>query len=65
LSGDCNCEEKVILKLIKSLKFYKVVLVFIIYKQKQQVFHPKIKITPWFTPAQAIIGLYDFLLSDK
>ncbi len=29
------------------------------------IVHTKMKITPWFTHAQAIIGIYDFLLSDK
>jgi len=27
--------------------------------------HFKMKITPWFTHPQAILGVYDFLLSDE
>ncbi len=27
--------------------------------------HPKMKISPWFTHPQGILGVYDFLLSDK
>ncbi len=29
------------------------------------IVHPKMKITPWFTHPQAILGEYDFLLSDE
>ncbi len=29
------------------------------------IVHPKMKITVWFTHPQAILGVYDFLLSDK
>ncbi len=27
--------------------------------------HPKLKITPWFTHPQAILGVYDFPFSNK
>ncbi len=29
------------------------------------IVHPEMKITPWFTHPQAILGVYDFRLSDK
>ncbi len=29
------------------------------------IVHPKIKLPPWFTHPQAILGVYDFLLSDE
>ncbi len=36
---------------------------------KKQLFkgivHPKMKITPWITPPQTILGVYDFLLLDE
>ncbi len=31
----------------------------------KMIVHPKVKITPWFTHPQAILGVYDFLLSDE
>ncbi len=27
--------------------------------------HPIMKVTPWFTHPQAILGVYDFIISDK
>ncbi len=27
--------------------------------------HPKMKITPWFTHSQSILGVFDFLHSDE
>ncbi len=35
---------------------------FILLKERV---HQRMKITPWFTPSQAILGEYDFLLSDE
>ncbi len=34
-------------------------------KRLKGIVHPKMKITPWFTDPQVIIGAHCFLLSDK
>ncbi len=35
------------------------------YKVIKGLVHPKMKISMWFTHFQAILGVYDFLLSDE
>ncbi len=35
------------------------------YSGFKGIVHQKMKITPWFTHPQAILGVYDFLLSQE
>jgi len=35
------------------------------YAQFKGIVHPKMKILPWFTDPQAILGVYNILLSDE
>ncbi len=39
---------------------------FMVMLRFKGIVHPKMKITPWFTHSQAILGVYDFFfLSDE
>ncbi len=38
---------------------------FILQTFLKVIVHSKMKISPWFTHPQAILGVYDFLLSDE